>query len=67
MDNTNLMHLVYPDYEVKSRKYEIISQIKKERQIEQADFRQYKRIIVQNFSQDKLHGEVKCENESCVQ
>ena len=69
VDNKNELHLIYPDYVAKSHKFEIISQIKKERQIEQADFRQYKRIIVQNFEQKKgdLHGNIEVEALSCVQ
>ena len=46
VDNRNEVQLVLPDYYSKSRKFEIIFQIRKECNLDKVDFRVYKRINV---------------------
>lgn len=66
VDNKNQVQLVLPDYYSKSRKFEIINQIRKECKLEQNDYRAYKRINVQNFSDDD-NKKVVVKRESSIQ
>jgi hypothetical protein len=48
VDNKNDVQLLSPDYYSKSRRFEIINQIRKELSLENNDYRTFKRICVHN-------------------
>ena len=56
-----------PDYYSKSRKFEIIGQIKKMCLIEHTDYRTFKRIAIEHFIHDGDSGKVSVRKETRVQ
>ena len=63
-DNKNQVHLLRPDYHLKSRKFEVVSQIKGETS-STSDYRAYKRIAVKNF--ERIDNKVIETNETSIQ